>query len=84
VIDAAEPGGALTAGDEAVTARRRSWVRRWPRRAGIAVVVLAVAGTVFSLVYNVATSGRARPPAGLTYVRTGDLMTRYRVWGSGG
>jgi pimeloyl-ACP methyl ester carboxylesterase len=84
VIDSAEPGGVLTAGDEAVPERRRSRVRGRLRRVGIAVVVLAVAGTVFSLVYNVATSGRARPPGGLTYVRTGDLMTRYRAWGSGG
>ncbi|GAB2868475.1 alpha/beta hydrolase [Actinoallomurus bryophytorum] len=84
MIDAAEPGGALTTGDDAVPVRRRSWARRWLRRAGIAVVAFVVAATVFSLVYNAATSGRARPPAGLTYVRTGDLMTRYRVWGSGG
>lgn len=63
---------------------RRSWPRRWLRRVGLAIAVLAVAGTAFSFVFNAATSGRARPPAGLAYVRTGDLMTRYRVWGSGG
>ena len=84
MIDATQPGGELATGDEAVPERRPSWVRRWLRRAGIAVVAFVVAVTVFSLVYNAATSGRARPPAGLTYVRTGDLMTRYRVWGSGG
>lgn len=64
--------------------RRRSWPRRWLRRLGLTVAGLAVAGTLFSFVFNAATSHRARPPAGLTYVRTGDLMTRYRVWGSGG
>jgi pimeloyl-ACP methyl ester carboxylesterase len=35
-------------------------------------------------VFNATTSARARRPAGLTYVRTGDLLTRYRVWGSAG
>jgi pimeloyl-ACP methyl ester carboxylesterase len=59
-------------------------VRRWLRRAGATVLALVVAGTLFSVIFNAATSGRARPPAGLTYVRTGDLMTRYRVWGSAG
>lgn len=43
-----------------------------------------VAGTLFSLIYNAATARREPVPAGLTYVRTGDLVTRYRVWGSGG
>ncbi len=60
------------------------WWRRWLRRAGVTVLVLVVAGTAFSFVFNAATAGRARVPAGLTYVRTGDLTTRYRVWGSGG
>jgi pimeloyl-ACP methyl ester carboxylesterase len=50
----------------------------------VTVAVLIVAVTLFSFTYNAATSARSRPPAGLTYVRTGDLMTRYRVWGSGG
>jgi pimeloyl-ACP methyl ester carboxylesterase len=77
--------GESAAADEAAPPkRRRSWVRRWLRRTGLAAAVLAVAVTVFSFAYNAATSGRARPPAGLTYVRTGDLMTRYRVWGSAG
>ena len=48
------------------------------------MLALAVAATAFSLIYNAATAGRARVPAGLTYVRTADLTTRYRVWGSGG
>lgn len=76
--------GASAAADEAAPPRRRSWIRRWLRRAGLAVAALAVAVTVFSFSYNAATSTRARPPAGLTYVRTGDLLTRYRVWGSTG
>ncbi|MDN3359487.1 alpha/beta hydrolase [Actinomadura sp. DC4] len=70
--------------DEAVPRRRFPRMRKWLRRAGVTVLALAVAGTVFSFVYNAATAARARPPAGLTYVRTGDLMTRYRVWGSAG
>ena len=82
-----EHGPAPAAEEEStgpVTGRRRSWLRRWLRRAGLTIVGLAVAGTVFSLVFNAATAHRARPPSGLTYVRTGDLVTRYRVWGSGG
>lgn len=64
-----------------VPPRRR---RRWLRRIGVTVLALAIVCTLFSLVYNAATAGRARPPAGLTYVRTGDLLTRYRAWGTGG
>ncbi|GAA4623256.1 hypothetical protein GCM10023196_018730 [Actinoallomurus vinaceus] len=63
---------------------RRPWWRRWARRLGLTALVLAVGVTLFSVVFNAATAGRARVPAGLTYVRTGDLMTRYRVWGTGG
>jgi pimeloyl-ACP methyl ester carboxylesterase len=72
--------------DRPVTAAvlRRSRARRWLRRVGVAVLALLLAVTAFSFIYNAATAGRARPPAGLTFVRTGDLMTRYRVWGSGG
>jgi pimeloyl-ACP methyl ester carboxylesterase len=77
-------GGTLTVEDEVVPERRRPWWRRWLRRAGVTVLALAVAATLFSVIYNAATAGRVRPPAGLTYVRTGDLMTRYRVWGSAG
>ncbi len=72
------PAGPATA--DAPPRRRR----RWLRGLGVTVLALAVACTLFSLVYNAATAGRARTPAGLTYVRTGDLLTRYRVWGSGG
>jgi pimeloyl-ACP methyl ester carboxylesterase len=63
---------------------RRPWWRRWGRRLGLTVLALAVVATMFSFLYNAATAGRVRPPAGLTYVRTGDLLTRYRAWGAGG
>ncbi len=76
--------GVTTAGEAAGAERRRSWPVRWLRRAGLGLVVLVAAATVFSFGFNALTSGRARPPAGLTYVRTGDLRTRYRVWGSTG
>jgi pimeloyl-ACP methyl ester carboxylesterase len=84
VIGAGESGTAPATEADPVAPRRRSWPRRWLRRAGVTVAVLIVAVTLFSFTYNAATSARSRPPAGLTYVRTGDLMTRYRVWGSGG
>src|SRR4051795_9739980 len=63
------------------TPRRR---RRWPRRlrtVGIVLLALFVAMTGASFLYNLATASRATPPPGLTYVRTGDVQTRYRAWG---
>ena len=58
--------------------------RRWARRIGVAVLTGWLAVTAFSFVYNAATARRATVPAGLTYVRTGDIVTRYREWGSHG
>ncbi|MFL6053687.1 MAG: alpha/beta fold hydrolase [Actinoallomurus sp.] len=63
---------------------RRPWWRRWARRLGLTVLVLFVGVTVLSFLYDAATASRARVPAGLAYVRTGDLLTRYRAWGGGG
>lgn len=48
----------------------------------LAVTVCAV--TVASLLYNVATSPAVSRPRGLTYVRAGDVETRYRAWGTAG
>jgi pimeloyl-ACP methyl ester carboxylesterase len=46
--------------------------------------VLFVASTFLSTVYNAATNARAAVPAGLTYVQAGDVLTRYREWGTSG
>lgn len=54
---------------------------RWGRRVGIAVLSVVVASTLFSFAYNAATAGRAPLPPGLSFVRTGDVATRYRAWG---
>ncbi|HET9173125.1 MAG TPA: alpha/beta hydrolase [Actinospica sp.] len=43
-----------------------------------------VAFTGFSFVYNRATQATEPYPAGLTYVQTGDISTRYREWGTSG
>lgn len=59
---------------------RRAW--RWLKRIGIGLLAVWIALTAFSFIYNAATAGRASVPAGLSYVQTGDLLTRYRVWGS--
>ena len=48
----------------------------------VAVVVAAL--TAASLIYNAVTSGHASRPAGLTYVRAGNVQTRYREWGTAG
>jgi pimeloyl-ACP methyl ester carboxylesterase len=50
----------------------------------VAAVIVAVSGTGFSFVYNLATQGAVPPPPGLTYVQTGDISTRYREWGTTG
>lgn len=54
---------------------------RWLKRVGIGLLAVWVALTAFSLIYNAATSGRVSAPAGLSYAQTGDVLTRYRVWG---
>lgn len=59
-------------------------LKRWARRTGLAVLILIVAITALSLVFNQLTSGRAKPPAGLTYVQAGDVKTRYLSWGTTG
>jgi pimeloyl-ACP methyl ester carboxylesterase len=40
--------------------------------------------TLASFGYNALTAGRAAPPQGMSYVRAGDVMTRYRTWGNTG
>ena len=64
--------------------RRRRRGPRWLRRLGVTVLAGWLAVTAFSYIYNAATARRATVPAGLTYVRTGDIVTRYREWGSHG
>jgi pimeloyl-ACP methyl ester carboxylesterase len=70
--------------DRPVERPRRPWWSRWLRRLGVAVAALAVAVTLFSVIYNADTAGREPVPGGLSYVRTGDLATRYRAWGTHG
>jgi pimeloyl-ACP methyl ester carboxylesterase len=48
------------------------------------VVCGVLALTATSLLYNAATAARAGHPPGLTFVRAGDLLTRYREWGRSG
>ena len=64
--------------------RLRRGARRLLRQCGIAFALVAVAGTGFSFVYDLATQATVPPPAGLTYVQTGDISTRYREWGTTG
>jgi pimeloyl-ACP methyl ester carboxylesterase len=67
--------------------RAARWSRRgptWLRRLLGAVLALIVAGTAFSLAYNAATAGRARPPAGMKFVSADGIETRYRQWGGAG
>lgn len=87
-MDAERATGATeTVGDMSASAARpkrskrggRGW--RWLKRIGLGLLAAWVALTGFSFIYNAATAGRARVPAGLSYVQTGDVQTRYRVWG---
>jgi pimeloyl-ACP methyl ester carboxylesterase len=62
-------------------------LRRWLRRLGIGLLVLAVLVTVASLLYNVFTSGRERPATQLSsgpFVRVGGTLVAYRRWGTTG
>ena len=61
-------------------AGQRRW-RRWLWRIALGVAILVVVGTVFSLGYNAVTRKPMAVPTGLTYVRTGDLRTRFRQLG---
>jgi pimeloyl-ACP methyl ester carboxylesterase len=81
----ASPSGATAApAPEPAGRRRRPRLRRWGRRLLIAVVVLLAAVTVFSLSYNAATAGRAKPPAGALFTEADGVRTRYREWGARG
>lgn len=62
----------------------RSSLGRLVRQCVVAVTVMVVSFTAFSFVYNLTTEGAVAPPAGLTYVQTGDIDTRYREWGTSG
>lgn len=64
-------------------AGQRRW-RRWLKRIALGVLAVLVAGTVFSLGYNAVTRKPRAVPAGLTYVQTGDVRTRFRRWGTSG
>ena len=59
-------------------------LRRILRQCLVAVLVCVVAFTGFSFTYNLATESAVPYPAGLTYVQTGDISTRYREWGASG
>ncbi|HET9654656.1 MAG TPA: alpha/beta hydrolase [Kineosporiaceae bacterium] len=61
----------------------RPWRRRL-RRAGLALLVLLVVLTTASGGYNLLTGDPAAPPAGLTFVQAGDVLTRYVSWGTSG
>jgi len=78
----AGPGpAAASVGATSSRGRRALRALRWVLlRLAAAVAALTVA----SLFYNAATSGYASRPAGLTFVRTGNIQTRYRAWGTTG
>jgi pimeloyl-ACP methyl ester carboxylesterase len=60
---------------------------RWLRRVALGIAALAVAITLASLIYNVATRSRDRPAAELypgPYVRVDGTTLAYRSWGSHG
>ncbi|MCW2885401.1 MAG: hypothetical protein JWL58_2263 [Streptosporangiaceae bacterium] len=82
---ATTPAGPQDAAGEPPAERPpRSRLRRWSRRAGLAVLAVILVVTLASVGYNALTSGRATPPEGMSYTRAGDVLTRYRTWGSTG
>jgi pimeloyl-ACP methyl ester carboxylesterase len=60
----------------------RRW--RWTRRLVATALALSLIGTLLSFVYNAATAGRARAPAGLRFVAAAGIRTRYVNWGAAG
>jgi pimeloyl-ACP methyl ester carboxylesterase len=78
----AETGSALSPEDN--PAQFRSGLLRILRQCLIAGLVCVLSFTGFSFVYNLATEGAVPPAPGLTYVQTGDILTRYREWGTSG
>lgn len=64
--------------------RRGRRGRRFALRAAVIVATLAVAATVASFGYNLATGGPAPRPAGLLFAHGGGFDTRYRQWGTSG
>lgn len=63
---------------------RRGRLRRVARGLAIWLVIAVAVLTAASLIFNAATSGRASRPAGLMYIRAGNVRTRYRTWGTSG
>ena len=60
------------------------FTRRWARRLVLTMGVVFLVTTTFCWIYNAGTAGRREPPSGLTFVRTGDYLTRSRSWGTTG
>lgn len=76
-----DSSGAAATQTDAPARRRRL---TWPRRIAVFAAVVLLGLTAFSASYDLATNQRASVPAGLTYVQTGDISTRYRQWGTTG
>jgi pimeloyl-ACP methyl ester carboxylesterase len=74
-MTAGSTAGAATSGHRAGRVVRR--LLRW-------LILAVMLVTVASLTYNLVTGRRASRPAGLVFVRAGDVMTRYRTWGTAG
>lgn len=63
----------------------QTWaVKRFLRRALLAIVGFLLVVTAGSLGYNAFTGGTAAAPDGLKFVQAGDVRTRYETWGSTG
>jgi pimeloyl-ACP methyl ester carboxylesterase len=69
-----------------VVTTRRGWPRiaRIARRLAVTAVVLVLALTAASFVYNLATDGPVPRPDGLRMVSAGGFDTRYLSWGTSG
>ncbi|MEU4195244.1 alpha/beta hydrolase [Kribbella sp. NPDC026611] len=59
-------------------------MKRFLWRGFLGILSFCLLVTLASFGYNLATSGTANPPAGLKFVRAGDINTRWETWGTTG
>jgi pimeloyl-ACP methyl ester carboxylesterase len=84
LVNQAAPARGRAVGRQLNPSRWTPRIRRRVRRVAFGALAVWVCVTVASVSYNVATNHVPARPPGLTFVRAGDINTRYRAWGTTG